>query len=184
MAIRKLNSLPPSLVHEDGSEVRLVPLEKTGGKALYVSADGRCFSFYRRVLRLIKPQATNSVINRHNGRRKQKYLRVRSYGNILVHHAVALVWVERLDTQLCHAGHMPGAGYVVDHLNGIVTDNHVENLQWVTPEENHKRSVILRARRMIAQQDGRPELLPENMKPEELLELFSKYNVAGDVYAD
>ena len=171
MAKTKLK-LPPSLVYEDGTEVRLVPLEKTGGKALYVSADGRCFSFYRRVLRLIKPQATNSSINRHNGRRKQKYLRVRSYGNILVHHAVALVWI----------GPMPAVGYVVDHLNGLVTDNHVRNLGWVTPAENHKRSVILRARRMIARQDGRPELLPENMTSEELLELVSKYNVAGDVY--
>ena len=176
MAIRKLNSLPPSLVHEDGTEVRLVPLEKTGGKALYVSADGRCFSFYRHVLRLIKPQATNSIINRHNGRRKQKYLRVRSYGNILVHHAVALVWVAVSDRD------ENAVRLEVDHLNGIVTDNRVENLQWVTPEDNHKRSVILRARRMIAQQDGRPELLPENMTSEELLELFSKYNVAGDVY--
>ena len=171
MAKTKLK-LPPSLAYEDGTEVRLVPLEKTGGKALYVSADGRCFSFYRRVLRLIKPQATNSVINRHNGRRKQKYLRVRSYGNILVHHAVALVWI----------GPMPDTGYVVDHLNGLVTDNRVCNLEWVSVVENRKRARLLRARRMIAQQDGRPELLPENMKPGELLELFSKYNVAGDCY--
>ena len=70
----------------------------------------------------------------------------------------------------------------MDHLNGVPTDNRACNLQHVTPEENHKRRVILRARRMVAQQDGRPELLPENMSSEELLELFAAYNVAGDVY--
>ena len=70
----------------------------------------------------------------------------------------------------------------IDHINGVPTDNRACNLQWVSPAENLKRCVILRARRMIARQDGRPELLPENMQPEKLLVLFSKYNVAGDCY--
>ena len=71
----------------------------------------------------------------------------------------------------------------IDHINGVPTDNRACNLQHVTPAENRKRAVILRARRMIARQDGRPELLPENMSSEELLQLFNSYNVAGDVYA-
>ena len=171
MAKTKLN-LPPSLFLEDGTEVRLLPLEKTGGKALYVSADGRCFSYFRCVLRLVKPQADTSKTNRFNAHRKQKYLRMTSYGNILVHIAVAIVWI----------GPKPGDEFECDHLNGITTDNRVENLQWVTPAENRKRAVILRARRMIARDDRRPELLPENMKPEELLALFNAYNVAGDCY--
>ena len=150
--------LPSSLAYEDGTEVRLVPLEKTGGKALYVSAKGRCFSFCRSILRLIKPQATNSVINHHNGRRKLKYLRVRRYGNILVHHAVALAWI----------GLMPDAGYVVDHLNGLVTDNRACNLGWVTPEENRKRAKLLRVLRSL----GRD---PKQMSREELLGIFNKY---------
>ena len=159
--------LPSSLAYEDGTEVRLVPLEKTGGKALYVSAEGRCFSFCRSILRLIKPQATNSVINHHNGRRKQKYLRVRSYGNILVHHAVALAWI----------GLMPDAGYVVDHLNGLVTDNRACNLGWVTPEENRKRAKLLRVLRNI----GRD---PKQMSREELLEIFEKYTFSKRPYED
>ena len=172
MAKTKLN-LPPSLFLEDGTEVRLLPLEKTGGKALYVSADGRCFSYFRCVLRLVKPQADTSKTNRFNAHRKQKYLRMTSYGNILVHIAVAIVWI----------GPKPGDEFECDHLNGITTDNRVTNLQWVTPTENRKRAVILRARRMVARQDNDPSKLPENMPSEELLKLFNSYNVAGDVYA-
>ena len=172
MAKTKLN-LPPSLFLEDGTEVRLLPLEKTGGKALYVSADGRCFSYFRCVLRLVKPQADTSKTNRFNAHRKQKYLRMTSYGNILVHIAVAIVWI----------GPKPSDEFECDHLNGITTDNRVTNLQWVTPTENRKRAVILRARRMVARQDNDPSKLPENMPSEELLKLFNSYNVAGDVYA-
>lgn len=172
MAKTKLN-LPPSLFLEDGTEVRLLPLEKTGGKALYVSADGRCCSYFRCVLRLVKPQADTSKTNRFNAHRKQKYLRMTSYGNILVHIAVAIVWI----------GPKPGDEFECDHLNGITTDNRVTNLQWVTTAENRKRAVILRARRMVARQDNDPSKLPENMSSEELLQLFNMYNVAGDVYA-
>ena len=158
------NLYPSSLVYEDGTEVRLCPLEKTKGKALYVSADGRCFSYYRRVLRLVKPQADTSKTNRFNGHRKQKYLRMTSYGNILVHRAVAMVWITVLEPeQTSHAGCM-----VVDHLNGITTDNRVENLQWVTRKENEKRAKLLRILRSI----GRD---PKQMSREELLEIFNKY---------
>lgn len=158
------NLYPSSLVYEDGTEVRLCPLEKTKGKALYVSADGRCFSFYRRVLRLVKPQADTSKTNRFNGHRKQKYLRMTSYGNILVHRAVALVWVASFEPeQASHAEQM-----VVDHLNGITTDNRVENLQWVTRKENEKRAKLLRILRSI----GRD---PKQMSREELLTIFNKY---------
>ena len=169
---------PSSLVYEDGTEVRLCPLEKTKGKALYVSADGRCFSYRFRTgagqpcghyLRLVKPQADTSKTNRFNGRRKQKYLRMTHYGNILVHRAVALVWLERLDTQLCDAEHM-----VVDHLNGIYTDNRKENLQWVTRKENDKRAKLLRVLRSI----GRD---PRKMGREELLTIFSKYEFRNEI---
>ena len=158
------NLYPSSLVYEDGTEVRLCPLEKTKGKALYVSADGRCFSFYRRVLRLVKPQADTSKTNRFNGHRKQKYLRMTSYGNILVHRAVALVWIAGLEPeQASHAEQM-----VVDHLNGITTDNRVENLQWVTRKENEKRAKLLRVLRSIGRN-------PKQMSREELLTIFNKY---------
>ena len=52
----------------------------------------------------------------------------------------------------------------------------------VTPKENRKRAVILRARRMVARQDNDPSKDPKNMQSEELLALFNAYNVAGDCY--
>ena len=155
-----------SLFLQEGTEVRLVPSERIGGKALYVSKDGRCFSFYHERLRHIKPQATNSNINRHNGRRKQKYLCMRSFGHILVHHAVHLAWI----------GPIPD-GCVVDHINGITTDNRAKNLETVTPAENRKRAQILRAMRKTAEWDNRPDLLPENRPIEELKSIFKKYEL-------
>ena len=75
------------------------------------------------------------------------------------------------------------SGCECDHINGNIYDWRADNLEWVTPAENRKRAVILRARRMIARQDNDPSKDPANMKPEELLKLFNSYNVAGDVYA-
>ena len=158
-------NLPPSLFAADGSELRLLPLHHTGGKPLYVSNDGRCFSYYRCVLRLVKPQADTSKTNRFNGHRKQKYLRMTSYGNILVHIAVAIAWI----------GPKPADGYVIDHLNGITTDNRVTNLQWVTPAENRRRARILRDLRTSG-------LDPCTLSRPDLLALFTANNLAGDVY--
>ena len=165
-------NLPPSLFAADGSELRLLPLHRTGGKPLYVSNDGRCFSYYRCVLRLVKPQADTSKTNRFNGRRKQKYLRMTRYGNILVHIAVAIAWI----------GPKPADGYVIDHLNGITTDNRMSNLQWVTPAENRRRARILRSRRQLAHRNNAPSQDPANMSSFDLLALFTANNLAGDVY--
>jgi len=91
--------------------------------------------------------------------------------NYAAHKLMALAWL----------GPIP-AGWEVDHINGNILDWTLQNIQIVSVAENRKRAVILRARRMVARQDGRPDLLPENMPPEELLALFNKYNVAGDCY--
>lgn len=91
--------------------------------------------------------------------------------NYAAHKLMALAWL----------GPIP-AGWEVDHINGNILDWRLENLQVVTPEENRKRAVILRARRMVARQDNDPSKDPKNMTTEELLELFSMYNVGGDCY--
>ena len=91
--------------------------------------------------------------------------------NYAAHKLMALAWM----------GPIP-AGWEIDHLNGNILDWRLENLQVVTPKENRKRAVILRARRMVARQDNDPSKDPKNMKSEELLTLFNAYNVAGDCY--
>ena len=101
-----------------------------------------------------------------------RYPSVRQYGNVMCHTVMALTWI----------GPRP-VGCECDHINGNIYDWRAENLQWVTPEENRKRAVILRARRMVARQDNDPSKDPKNMSSEELLQLFNMYNVAGDVYA-
>ena len=169
---------PSSLVYEDGTEVRLCPLEKTKGKPFYCSRDARFFSYRFSqsrgyYLREIKP-SRYAVNTKYCSGGRKNYLCIRQAGSTC-HMLMALTWVERLDTQTAMR-------LEVDHINGVATDNRVENLQWVTRKENEKRAVILRARRMVARQDNDPSKDPKNMKPEELLELFSKYNVAGDVY--
>ena len=136
---------------EDGTEVRLCPLEKTDGKPLYCSRDG-------------PPRDTRLCHTR--------YPSVRQYGNVMCHTVMALTWI----------GPRP-AGCECDHINGNIYDWRADNLEWVTQEENRKRAVILRARRMVARQDNDPSKDPKNMSSEELLQLFNMYNVAGDVYA-
>ena len=173
---------PKRDVLPDGTEIRLVlPLERTGNRHLYVTASGRAFSpvrvkdkktgvtrwIYREQVLFTLTPSKLSV----NGNRKQRYYIMPHHGDIYLHIAVCLAW----------NGPRPD-GYECDHINGIVSDNRASNLQWVTPAENLKRAVILRARRMVARQDNDPSKLPENMTTEELLELFSMYNVGGDCY--
>ena len=91
--------------------------------------------------------------------------------NYDVHRLMAMAWI----------GAIP-EGWQVDHINGDIYNWSRDNIRIVTVAENVRCAVILRARRMIARQDNDPMKDPLNMKPEELLELFSKYNVAGDCY--
>lgn len=173
---------PKRDVLPDGTEIRLVlPLERTGNRHLYVTASGRAFSHVR--VKDKKTGVTHWIYREQvlftltpgklsvNANRKQRYYIMPHHGDIYLHIAVCLAW----------NGPRPD-GYECDHINGIVSDNRASNLQWVTPEENQKRAVILRARRMVARQDNDPSKDPKNMKLEELLELFSMYNVAGDAY--
>jgi ABC-type transport system involved in cytochrome c biogenesis ATPase subunit len=111
----------------------------------------------------------------------------KTYGYILVHTAVALAWIGDKPTGLevivrAKARQEPEQAshaecYVVDHLNGITTDNRAENLQWVTRQENEKRAKLLRVLRSI----GRD---PRKMSREELLQIFNKYTFTNSQNID
>ena len=153
----------------DGTELRTCHVPEP----IYATADQRIYALSANGLRELKQEVVNTSPGCVNVNRKRKYMRVSFRGkHYFVHRLVALAWLPA-----------PKDGQTeIDHINGVTTDNRVCNLEWVTVAENRKRAVILRARRMIALQDHRPELLPENMQPAELLSLFNSYNVAGDVY--
>lgn len=73
-------------------------------------------------------------------------------------------------------------GMEIDHINGNILDWSLDNLREVTPSENRRRARILRTLRAQALATNRPDLLPQNMRPDDLLALFTKNNLAGDVY--
>ena len=152
----------------DGGRIELVlcrvpEKRRTNGK-LYTNGKHDFFSLTSRGLRQVfehlGPTSRTPGRSCHNGKRGNIYPQMREYGNATCHSLV------------CTAFHGPrpvvdGVRYQCDHKNGDVMDWSKDNLEWVTPQENAKRSRLLRVLRSA----GRD---PRKMSYAELDEIFQK----------
>ena len=151
------------------TEVRIVPRESIYVRAFYVSRDGKkgCNVLQNGIVRK-KNATTNTTENckiRYNANRKQKYLMYKhvlgSGKHILVSHAVWLAW----------SGKPIPEGHQMHHLNGIVTDNRLENLICLSRADHRRYDAVQRALRM----SGRLE----TMTSEEILAVTQQYVLDG-----
>ena len=155
---------PKSLIFEE-TEVRIVPRESIDGRAFYVSRDGKksCNIMPSGIVR--KGRATpstcaNSKIH-YDANRKQRYLQYKEVlgrgKHILVSHAVWLAW----------SGKPIPEGYQIHHLNGITTDNRIENIICLEPKDHRRYDAVQRSLRMSGRLD--------NMSSDEILSVTQMY---------
>ena len=160
--------MKPSFIFEE-TEVRIVPRESIDGRAFYVSRDGKkgCNVLQNGIVRKknAKPTTWPNCKDHSNAVRKQRYLTFHDalghHRDILVSHAVWLAW----------SGKPIPEGHQMHHLNGIVTDNRLENLICLEPRDHHRYDAVQRALRM----SGRLE----TMSSEEILAVTQQYVLDG-----
>ena len=150
----------------DGTIVRKCPTDKP----LYCSRAGKFYSIHNMsiteegcIMREIKPNLAQAGTRRctHTNGNGTHYPFLRQFGAKHCHFLVAAAWL----------GERP-QGMVIDHLNGNILDWSADNLEYVTPAENIKRAVILRALRKA----GRD---PKQLSREELLDIFNHYVISN-----
>ena len=120
-------------------EFRIVP----GFPDYAASRDGRVFSVKRpsRGFYPLKPKSDkdgyhNLVLRNENGR-----------SCLREHRIVAMAWIG-----------IPESGLVVNHKNGIKTDNRPENLEWVTPADNERHSRRVLGKKCYGERSPRRKL--------------------------
>ncbi len=146
-----------------------MPRESTDGRAFYVSRDGKkgCNIMPSGIVRKCNATPSTSANCKvlYNAVRKQRYLLYKhalgSGKNIYVSHAVWLAW----------SGKTIPEGHQMHHLNGIVTDNRLENLICLSRAEHRRYDAVQRALRM----SGRLE----TMTSEEILAVTQQYVLDG-----
>jgi len=156
------HAFPTELAAADGTIVRLCPLDLTQGKPVYCSHKGDFYTYFHNQLRVRKPDI---VLHYNRNTCHTRYPKIgRHLGNKNLHVLMALTWIGPRPFVVSPDG--TTIPMEVDHLNGNILDWRADNLDYVTPEENHKRARLLRVLRNI----GRD---PQQMSREELLEIFS-----------
>ena len=173
---------PEQLRLTDGTVVRKVP---DISKTLFCSRDGHFFSAHNAILTDDGWQMNELKHNYNPGKQNHKggsnYPIMRDFDHQPCHKLIARTWL----------GPQP-AGTEIDHINGDRTDYRADNLQYVTPDENRKRAVILRCLRKAGRDPGassrrngksglRLEGItirdPKQMSRDELLKIFASYTI-------
>lgn len=114
-----------------------------GYEGLYsISSKGNIYSWHSGHSILLKP--TN-----HNGKEPYYYVSLCKNGKVkkqLVHRLVAMTFIPNPDKKL-----------QVNHIDGNVHNNHINNLEWVTNAENTKHAYVhrLRSKKVIWINDGK-----------------------------
>lgn len=79
-----------------------------------------------------------NIIDDKTGKRIKPYTNNKGYQLVRLRRLNERCYVSRL-VLIAFFGPPPTKTHEADHLNGIKKNNHIENLQWVTPEENIRR---------------------------------------------
>ena len=141
---------------------------------LYCASDGRFFSVSRRSVMQVRHHFSPSHATPgrlcHNGKRGCLYPDMINFGNKACHILIYEAWI---------GPRTPGMQ--IDHLNGNVLDYRARNLEQVTPSENMRRSMRLRALRKMGMKtnDLAPEVARDffRMPEAEFLAFTTKFQV-------
>ena len=123
-------------INFNGTLLRRIPHAPDSGEQFYVSSDGKIGLHVapdgvQTVVNATPTTCVNST-NQSNANRKQRYLQFKhAFGkdkHILVSHAVYLAW----------SGQRIPLYHQIHHLNGIVTDNYIDNLLCVLISQHYR----------------------------------------------